>query len=101
MSTVCFYLTTSHHMTLVLCVVARAAEEGAGDGLVPGRGQPGSGVHQHPGLRADAPPHRVPGDLPQRRGERSTLIHVTLIMFGSPAIDRTAAEFLIFVSTDY
>ena len=46
-------------MTLVLCVVARAAEEGAGDGLVPGRGQPGSGVHQHPGLPADAPPHRV------------------------------------------
>lgn len=56
---------------------ARAAEKGAGDGLVPGRGQHRPGVHQHPGLRADPPAHRVRGDLQGRRGQRSTQVQTT------------------------
>lgn len=48
---------------------ARAAEEGAGDRLVPGRGQHRPGVHQHPGLWADAAAQCLRGGLPWRRGQ--------------------------------
>lgn len=50
-----------------LCgAAARPAEEGAGDWLVPGRGQHGPSVHQHFGLRADATARRLRGGPPGR-----------------------------------